>query len=276
LWQIGAGTVTVAGDTGVTVNSLSGTLTLAGQYAQAVLIKTGTNTWLFTRVSTTSSGIASTIVDAKGDLIAATAADTVDRLAVGTNGQVLTADSGQSTGLKWGAAPGLVLLESETASASASLDFTAFSSAYDVYLFQFINILPATDAANFLFRVSTDGGSSFSATGYEYVDIVNSTSAAGIVSNTSTSASAVQLFAAVDSGATYGMNGQLQLYGPANASLGKTMTWLLNGPFNTVARRYTSSGSGFWGTTTAVNAAQFLFSSGNIASGVIRMYGYTE
>jgi hypothetical protein len=181
LWQIGAGTVTVAGDTGVTVNSLSGTLTLAGQYAQAVLIKTGTNTWLFTRVSTTSSGIASTIVDAKGDLIAATAADTVDRLAVGTNGQVLTADSGQSTGLKWGAAPGLVLLESETASASASLDFTAFSSAYDVYLFQFINILPATDAANFLFRVSTDGGSSFSATGYEYVDIVNSTSAAGIV-----------------------------------------------------------------------------------------------
>jgi hypothetical protein len=52
------------------------------------------------------SGIPSTIVDAKGDLIAATAADTVARLAVGSNGQVLTADSGESTGIKWAAAPG--------------------------------------------------------------------------------------------------------------------------------------------------------------------------
>lgn len=46
-------------------------------------------------------GIAATIVDAKGDIIAATAADTVSRLAVGSNDQVLTADSAQSTGLKW-------------------------------------------------------------------------------------------------------------------------------------------------------------------------------
>jgi hypothetical protein len=42
-----------------------------------------------------------TIIDAKGDLIAGTAADTAARLAVGTNGQVLTADSTQSTGVKW-------------------------------------------------------------------------------------------------------------------------------------------------------------------------------
>lgn len=45
-----------------------------------------------------------TILDAKGDLISATAADTPARLAVGTNGQVLTADSTTSTGLKWAAA----------------------------------------------------------------------------------------------------------------------------------------------------------------------------
>ena len=45
-----------------------------------------------------------TILDAKGDLISATAADTPARLAVGTNGHVLTADSTQATGLKWAAA----------------------------------------------------------------------------------------------------------------------------------------------------------------------------
>lgn len=48
-----------------------------------------------------SNAIQNAIVDAKGDLITATAADTPARLAVGTNGQVLSADSTTSTGLKW-------------------------------------------------------------------------------------------------------------------------------------------------------------------------------
>jgi hypothetical protein len=45
-------------------------------------------------------------VDAKGDLIAATAADTPARLAVGANGTILTADSAEATGMKWAAAAG--------------------------------------------------------------------------------------------------------------------------------------------------------------------------
>jgi hypothetical protein len=47
------------------------------------------------------AAIAKSIVDAKGDIVAATAADTVSRLAVGANDTVLTADSTTATGLKW-------------------------------------------------------------------------------------------------------------------------------------------------------------------------------
>ena len=47
-----------------------------------------------------------TAIDAKGDLVPGTGADTFSRLAVGANGTVLTADSAETTGLKWAAPAG--------------------------------------------------------------------------------------------------------------------------------------------------------------------------
>jgi hypothetical protein len=73
---------------------------LKGGTTNQVLAK-NSNTDLDFKWVADASGIPATIFDAKGDLIAATAADTADRLAVGTNGQVLTADSSTATGLKW-------------------------------------------------------------------------------------------------------------------------------------------------------------------------------
>jgi hypothetical protein len=78
------------------------------------------------------AGIAKTIVDAKGDIIAATAADTVSRLAVGANDTVLTADSTAATGLKWAtvAGGGMTLLSTTTLS-GASTTVSSISAAYE-------------------------------------------------------------------------------------------------------------------------------------------------
>jgi hypothetical protein len=77
-------------------------LDLKGGTTNQVLAK-NSNTDMDFKWVADASGIPATILDAKGDLIAATAADTASRLAVGANGTVLTADSAEATGLKWAA-----------------------------------------------------------------------------------------------------------------------------------------------------------------------------
>lgn len=57
------------------------------------------------RLGAGDTAIQPTILDAKGDLIVATAADTPARLAVGSANQTLLADSAQATGIKWGSSP---------------------------------------------------------------------------------------------------------------------------------------------------------------------------
>ena len=100
--------LTGGGTTGdVTIGILSGTTSNLG----AVQLSTSTSSTSTSLAATASAvksaydladaAIAKSIVDAKGDLIAATAADTVSRVAVGTNGQVLTADSTEAAGVKW-------------------------------------------------------------------------------------------------------------------------------------------------------------------------------
>lgn len=105
--------ITGGGTSGdVTIGILDGTTSNKG----AVQLSTSTSSTSTSLAATASAvksaydladgAVAKSIVDAKGDLIAGTAADTVSRLAVGSNGQVLTADSTAATGMKWAAAGG--------------------------------------------------------------------------------------------------------------------------------------------------------------------------
>lgn len=75
---------------------------LKGGTTGQVLSKASNTDLDYTWVTTDdANAIQNAIVDAKGDLIAATAADTPARLAVGANDLLLTAASGEATGLKY-------------------------------------------------------------------------------------------------------------------------------------------------------------------------------
>jgi hypothetical protein len=71
-----------------------------------------------------------TAIDAKGDLVVGTGADTFSRLAVGTNNYVLTADSAEATGLKWAAAAGGGGKVLQVVSASTTTKTTITSTSY--------------------------------------------------------------------------------------------------------------------------------------------------
>lgn len=128
---------------------------LKGGTTGQVLSKTSGTDLAFTWVAQDdSNAIQNAIVDAKGDLIAATANDTPARLAVGTNGQVLVADSTAATGLKWAAAPSGKIIQvvqstyaTETSSTSLSYADTGLSAT----------ITPTLSTSTILVAISQQG-----------------------------------------------------------------------------------------------------------------------
>jgi hypothetical protein len=152
----------------VTVGILSGTTSNLG----AVQLSDSTSS-TSTSLAATANAVKTTydlangavpksIVDAKGDLVAATAADTVSRLAVGTNGQVLTADSTAATGLAWATTTGggLTLISETTASALSSLSLGSISGSYKQLLLIWHGISFSANG-NFNIRLNNDSGSNY-------------------------------------------------------------------------------------------------------------------
>lgn len=103
-----------------------------------------------------SNAIQNAIVDAKGDLIAATAADTPARLAVGTNGQVLTADSTAATGIKWAdpTGGGKVL---QVVSTTKTDTFTSTSTTFTDITGLSVSITPSSTSSKILVIYNVSG-----------------------------------------------------------------------------------------------------------------------
>jgi hypothetical protein len=108
-----------------------------------------------------SNAIQNAIIDAKGDLIAGASADTPARLAVGTNGQVLTANSSATNGLEWAtpATPsaGLTLITSASLSGSSVSVNNCFSSTYSNYLIITVGMLGSTGGDDLFLNLRASG-----------------------------------------------------------------------------------------------------------------------
>lgn len=201
----------------------------------------------------------------------------VAAITVDAKGRITAASNTPITG-GGGGAFGLVLLEQYSASISASLNFTAISADYDVYLFTFTSIVPDTNTTRLWMRMSTDGGSTYD-TGNNYTEcqFQQSTGGTGTGGSSTPHAEIWLTQANISNGAsTDGCSGWLYLYNPLSAAAYKAIDSAfvfraVSGPFREKDQTF-----GWYEVATAVNAVQFLMNSGNITSGTIRMYGLVK
>jgi hypothetical protein len=156
-------------------------------------------------------------------------------------------------------ARGMVLIESQTASASASLDFTSIDSTYTSYVIDIRNLVPATNGQGLYFRVSDDGGSTFKSGASDYR--VSGSALAQIPIGVGASNVA----------ADGGVCGKVNIYNPESASL-KTLCSEVSITGGSATCLPTST-AGRYDTAATIDAVQLIFSSGNIASGVAKLYG---
>ena len=178
-------------------------------------------------------------------------------------------------------------IKEQTASSSSSISFVdgtssvVLDSTYPIYMFKFINIHPATDGVAFQFNLSTDSGSNYNVTktttnfgtfqnesgsetflGYDTGrDLAQSTSSQTLFSN-----------GVMGNGSDESTSGQLILFSPSSTTFVKHFMSVVN-YYNYGDYTINSYVAGYGNTTSAVDAIQFLMSSGNIDSGTIKLYG---
>jgi hypothetical protein len=107
--------------------------------------------------------IPDSLLTTKGDIIAATGASTPARLAIGTNDQILIADSTAATGMKWGTVTsgGMTLISRQTPSNASSLSFSSISSSYTDLLLRWTGLYGGA-STEYNIRLNNISSSSYS------------------------------------------------------------------------------------------------------------------
>lgn len=244
---------------------------LGGVDTSFVDLKGGTTGQVLAKASNTDldftwsndSGISPTIVDAKGDLIAATAADTVARLAVGANNTVLTADSSTSTGLKW-ATPtsgGMTLINTGgTTLSGASVTISSIPTTYNDLLIYIRGFRPVNDT-DVQMRFNGD-------TGTRYVRVNSFSSGQAAFTDTS-----MKISDDTDNGVDTGFL-TFRISDYAN-----TTTWKNFFGYAVHSDKTTPTSAdydfymGIYNQTSAIDSLTFFPGSGNWTSGTVFVYG---
>ena len=173
----------------------------------------------------------------------------------------------------------MVLISSQTASASASISFTSgINSTYKEYQFWFVDVHPATDGAIFQFQGSTNGGSNYGVTLTTTAFLSYNHESNGDVAisyypskDLAQSTSFQPLCSAIGNDNDQSGCGTLNLFNPSSTTYVKH--FIANTSTYTLADYNENQFyAGYFNTTSAINAVQFKMSSGNF-DGTILMYG---
>jgi hypothetical protein len=228
------------------------------------------------RLPSIEGGIQPTIVDAKGDLIAATAADTVSKLSVGANDTVLTADSSTATGLKWAAvAGGQTLISTTTLSAATSISLTSIPTTYKHLRILFIDCFQSASDVYWTARFNNDSGTVYY---YNTSAIKSNATAVGNAQDVATSIGTSKYFAPIPTtytqGDNGGTNGYFDVYNYASTTLKRSFAYTFAG-YSTADNVYANGyAQGHYHTTgTAITRIDFIRSSTQTITGTLQLWG---
>ena len=179
-----------------------------------------------------------------------------------------------SANLAWAtpASADVVLLQTVEASSSATVSLTSFdNSTYNNYLVV-IDAVPATDSVGLQAKFSTDGGSSYITADYDFGRIFRENTTVYGQQGFSQSIINCSAFTVANFTATGGWVGTMELFNCASTSVG-TGYCVIGGAYRNGSTTYNGTEWGVHGVAQDMDAIQFLFSSGNIASGTFKLYG---